>query len=284
MFVFQKTFTQVYVWQNNFFGVWLFLKRNLWCIKVIVEQKHLKRTQAVQMNLSERCYYIGMFRCDVTRHIQKQPQKCKFHGKHICKPQRNRNSKMFCTFFLRIECCSYLLGFTNKRSNEIFDILRLVPLEVYLRFCGSKPVGNLWPAQLQQRRLPVGHHGEISPWSELGHRVPLLYVHSISTAILNATFGHIFGDIAYFQRGKKVHFSFVMQDLFVLLLSVLQQRVGGEPSGFVVAELERCWSLSPGVLRLLQPVGELSERFTRRVRRRTQSLWTDHFHDWRLSK
>lgn len=153
--------------------------------------------------------------------------------------------------------------------------MRLVPLEVDLRLRRSVSRRGFRPAELQHRRLLVGHHGEVSPGGELGHGVPVVPVVGAGAVALGAArLGRMLGDVAHLQRGQKVELPLLGQDPAVLLLPVLQQGVRRQPGRLVVAQLQR-GDLPPRVLHLLQPGGELAQGLPA-GRGRPQALRADH--------
>ncbi len=155
--------------------------------------------------------------------------------------------------------------------------MSLVPLEVDLRLRRSVSRRGVRPAELQHRRLLVGHHREVSPGGELGHGVPVPKVPVVgadAVALGAARLGCMLGDVADLHRGQKVELPLLGQDPAVLLLSVLQQRVRRQPGRLVVAQLQR-GALPPRVLHLLQPGGELAQGLPA-GRGRPQGLRADH--------
>lgn len=153
----------------------------------------------------------------------------------------------------------------------------LVSLEVDLSLRRSVAHRGLRPAELQHRRLLVGHHREVSPGGELGHGVSVSEIPVAgagAVALGAARLSPMLGDVVDLQRGEEVHLPLLGQDPAVLLLSVLQQGVRRQPRRLVVAQLQR-GDLPPRVLHLLQPGGELAQGLPA-VRGRPQTLRADH--------
>lgn len=173
-----------------------------------------------------------------------------------------------------LQVTSHLFGLIDHGPDQVFDVVGLVPLEVDLGLRRPEPRRGFRPAQLQHRRLVVGHHGEVSPGGELRHGVRVPVVPVVAAVRVGGLADRMLADVADLQRGEEAELPLLGQDSPVLLLSELQQRVRGQPGRLVVAQLQ-LGALPPRVLHLLQPGGELPQRLPA-AGGRPEALGADH--------